>query len=135
MLASFANLRLATAALAQIRNSDPNSIDLVCKTPMPSTEASSSAVKTASRNRLDRFAATQTQRLRRSNPHSARGTTTRSPSAVSSLGGFRTPATGVCRIACERPASETLHRSRRSESGSICFCLWKKLVRKLSQTF
>jgi hypothetical protein len=30
--------------------------------------------------------------------------------AVSSLGGFRTPAAGVRGTACERPASETLHR-------------------------
>jgi hypothetical protein len=31
--------------------------------------------------------------------------------AVSSLGGFRTPAAGVRGTGCERPASETLHRS------------------------
>jgi hypothetical protein len=36
--------------------------------------------------------------------------------AVSSLGGFRTPAPGVPGSLCEGPASETLHKSRPSES-------------------
>jgi hypothetical protein len=33
MLASFANLRPATAVLAQIRNSDLNTIEFLCKMP------------------------------------------------------------------------------------------------------
>ena len=41
---------------------------------------------------LHRLTTSQTPLLRRSNPHSQRGLITRSPSAVSSLGGFRTPA-------------------------------------------
>jgi hypothetical protein len=48
------------------------------------------------RNPLDRVLSTQAHHPRRSNPHSARGTTTRSPIAVSFLGGFRTPAAQVC---------------------------------------
>jgi regulatory GntR family protein len=39
--------------------------------------------------------------------------------AVSSLGGLRTPAAGARDKACERPASENLHRSRHSVAYSI----------------
>src|SRR3981081_19671 len=45
-----------------------------------------------SKSALHRLTTSQTPLLRRSNPHSQRGLITRSPSAVSSLGGFRTPA-------------------------------------------
>jgi hypothetical protein len=48
---------------------------------------------------------------RRSNSHSARGTTYVPLSAVSFLGGFRTPAAELAALALKRPASETLHRS------------------------
>jgi peptidoglycan/xylan/chitin deacetylase (PgdA/CDA1 family) len=45
------------------------------------------------------IASDQIHQPRRSNPHSARGTAVPSPIAVSSLGGFRTPAAGACRTA------------------------------------
>jgi hypothetical protein len=41
----------------------------------------------------------------------ARGTVPRPPSAVSSFGGFRTPAAELAALSLKRPASETLHRS------------------------
>src|SRR5258705_13394679 len=41
----------------------------------------------------------------------ARGTVLRPPSAVSSFGGFRTPAAEYAAPSLKRPASETLHRS------------------------
>ena len=49
---------------------------------------------------------------RLSNPHrpGARRTVLPSLPAVSSLGGFRTPAASARGKACERPASENLHR-------------------------
>jgi hypothetical protein len=53
----------------------------------------------------------QTHHPRRSNPHSARGTATRSPIAVSFLGGFPTPAAQVRGNRRQWPASETLHRT------------------------
>src|SRR5260370_31807411 len=42
----------------------------------------------------------------------ARGTVLRPPSAVSSFGGFRTPAAEHAATSLKRPASETLHTSR-----------------------
>jgi hypothetical protein len=42
-----------------------------------------------------------------------RGVLTRSPIAVSSLGGFRTPAARACRTVHQGPASENLHKVRR----------------------
>ena len=50
---------------------------------------------------------------RLSNPHrpGARRTVLPSLPAVSSLGGFRTPAASARGKACERPASENLHRN------------------------
>jgi hypothetical protein len=44
----------------------------------------------------------------RSNPHSARAADS-PPTAVSSLGGFRTPAPGACGAVVMGPASENLH--------------------------
>ena len=41
----------------------------------------------------------------------ARGTVLRPPSAVSSFGGFRTPAAEYAVPSLKRPASETLHRT------------------------
>ena len=49
----------------------------------------------------------------------ARGTSTRPPSAVSSLGGFRTPAAGVRGSVYERPASENLHRCRHRKTAAV----------------
>jgi hypothetical protein len=51
------------------------------------------------------------RRPRRSNPHSARGSALRPPSAVSFLGGFRTPAAEYAALSLKRPASETLNNS------------------------
>ena len=69
---------------------------------------------------------------RHSNPHSARGTTLRSLSAVSFLGGFRTPAAEHAAPSLKRPASETLHmsgnpsqlflRKMRSRALAIQYC-------------
>src|SRR5258706_12691878 len=53
----------------------------------------------------------------------ARGTVLRPPSAVSSIGGFRTPAAEYAAPSLKRPASETLHNN-----GSGAF-LFKDLVR------
>jgi hypothetical protein len=63
----------------------------------------------ASNNAFYRVPASQTPRPLRSNPHSAAATPLRPLIAVSSLGGFRTPAAGVRRTARARPASENLH--------------------------
>src|ERR1700676_4181325 len=92
--------RPATTALAGIRSRQRNScIDLPPQTQIAATKESRSSPATSStpaRNPLDRVLSTQAHHPRRSNPHSARGTTTRSPIAVSFLGGFRTPAAQVC---------------------------------------
>src|SRR6266568_33215 len=88
--------RPATAELAQIRNQDPNLIDLGRSTHLRSTAALRSPT---SINALDRLAPTHTPRPRHSNPHSVRGTITRSQIAVSSLGGFPTPA-----LSCAAPS-------------------------------
>src|SRR5258705_9704816 len=44
-----------------------------------------------------------------------RGTVLRPPSAVSSFGGFRTPAAEYAAPSLKRPASETLHTRRHSQ--------------------
>src|SRR6516164_11328625 len=62
-------------------------------------------------NSLHRLVSTQPARPRHSNPHSACGSAIPSLSAVSSLGGFRTPAAELAAPALKRPASETLHNS------------------------
>src|SRR4051812_16520036 len=70
-------------------------------------------------------------RIRRAqNPIAPGATAARPPSAVSSLGGFRTPARGVRGTDTHRPASETLHRSRLSRieyfdhlAGALCLQL------------
>ena len=58
----------------------------------------------------DRLQPTSTQNQQRSNPHSARGTLTHSNTAVSSLGGFRTPAPQCAAPSVMGPPSENLHR-------------------------
>jgi hypothetical protein len=62
-------------------------------------------------------APTHPTRTRPSNPHRSRPTNT-APflSAVSSLGGFRTPAPALTRPSCKGPASKTLHLLRRPRS-------------------
>ena len=72
-----------------------------------------SAAASSPINRPDRPAATRTPRPRHSNPDSDRGTAARSPSAVSSPGGFRTPALGAHAPSRIGPASETLHNTGR----------------------
>src|SRR6266480_3027502 len=89
MLICLAAPRPATAELAQIRNADLNLIDLAQSTHPPTTPAIRSRTSISP---LDRLASTHTPSPRRSNPHSARGTATPSLIAVSSLGGFPTPA-------------------------------------------
>src|SRR5712671_134551 len=49
----------------------------------------------------------------------ARGTVLRPPSAVSSFGGFRTPAAEYAAPSLKRPASETLHNRRHDADYSI----------------
>ncbi len=59
------------------------------------------------------------------NPHRARGSALVSLPAVSSIGGFRTPAAGVRGQRRARPASETLHRTGRSDLT----CHWIRRAR------
>jgi Phage integrase, N-terminal SAM-like domain len=73
--------------------------------------AISSATAAASISARNRRATTRTPRPPRSNPHRAGRTAIRPPIAVSSLGGFRTPAARARGNLRTRPASETLHRS------------------------
>jgi hypothetical protein len=49
----------------------------------------------------------------------ARGTDLRPPSAVSSFGGFRTPAAEHAAPSLKRPASETLHNRRRGDASLL----------------
>ena len=109
MLICLAAPRPATAELAQIRNADLNLIDLAQSTHPPTTPAIRSRTSISP---LDRLASTHTPSPRRSNPHSARGTATPSLIAVSSLGGFPTPALRARGTVIIGPASENLHKSR-----------------------
>src|SRR5438552_19139342 len=111
MLICLAAPRPATAELAQIRNADLNLIDLAQSTHPPTTPAIRSRTSISP---LDRLASTHTPSPRRSNPHSARGTATPSLIAVSSLGGFPTPAIRARGTVIIGPASENLHRTRHS---------------------
>src|SRR5258708_37818084 len=52
-----------------------------------------------------------------------RGTVLRPPSAVPSLGGFRTPAAEYAAPSLKRPASETLHRSGHRQHGPVMSAL------------
>src|SRR6476661_5009750 len=69
--------------------------------------APSSAVS-PSHNSLEPLDPNQPALPRQPNPHSNRGTPARPISAVSSLGGFRTPAAERAAPSLKRPASETL---------------------------
>src|SRR5947208_9824462 len=113
MLICLAAPRPATAELAQIRNADLNLIDLARSTHPPTTSAIRSRTSISP---LDRLASTHTPSPRRSNPHSARGTATPSLIAVSSLGGFPTPALRARGTVIIGPASENLH-NRFSDAG------------------
>jgi hypothetical protein len=88
--------------------------DLHRCTPPTAIKAAHSCATSPPTHTLDRVNSTQAHHLRHPNPHSARRTTNVPIPAVSSLGGFRTPADSARRTACMRPASETLHRSRHS---------------------
>ena len=84
-------------------NCRPN---LARNTPCAAKLSPHSSAPSPSAAALKRPARPQTNRPPRSNPHSASGAITPSPSAVSSLGGFPTPAAGAPRNAQSRPASE-----------------------------
>ena len=118
MLICLAAPRPATAELAQIRNADLNLIDLAQSTHPPTTPAIRSRTSISP---LDRLASTHTPSPRRSNPHSARGTATPSLIAVSSLGGFPTPALRARGTVIIGPASENLHKRRHQDKA--CWCL------------
>ena len=62
-------------------------------------------------NLAHRLVRDRTHHPRQSNPHSARRVTHVSLPAVSSLGGFPTPAARAGRAVRQRPASENLHKS------------------------
>jgi hypothetical protein len=101
------------AALIQMLSPRRNSrIDLYRSTYLATIKATGSSAPTAFTIELDRLAPTQPPHPRRSNPHSARRPATLTLPAVSSLGGFRTPAPDVPATAPARPASENLHRTR-----------------------
>src|SRR5205823_12939401 len=116
MLICLAAPRPATAELAQIRNADLNLIDLARSTHPPTTSAIRSRTSISP---LDRLASTHTPSPRRSNPHSARGTATPSLIAVSSLGGFPTPALRARGTVIIGPASENLHSADMDGSGFL----------------
>src|SRR6266851_2839780 len=96
--------------LAQIRHLQPTQCtSLRHQTQIATTKATSPYATTSSTNALDPPAPDHTPHPRRSNPHSERRTPNVTLPAVSSLGGFRTPAAGVRGTARARPASENLH--------------------------
>ena len=92
--------RPATVALAQIPNSRFNFIDLHPSTQLRSTAAIRSSTAIASISALKRLVSPQTLRLRRANPHSARGTAASSPSRFPPLEVFRRRPS-----ACAAPSS------------------------------
>ena len=120
MLICLAAPRPATAELAQIRNADLNLIDLAQSTHPPTTPAIRSRTSISP---LDRLASTHTPSPRRSNPHSARGTATPSLIAVSSLGGFPTPALRARGTVIIGPASENLHKRRHSHCNRFSYSI------------
>src|ERR1700754_2710921 len=79
--------------------------------------APSSAVP-PSHNSLEPLDPNQPALPRQPNPHSNCGTPAGPISAVSSLGGFRTPAAERAAPSLKRPASETLHKSGHSRRAS-----------------
>src|SRR6185312_10922613 len=80
--------------------------------------APSSAVS-PSHNSLEPLDPNQPALPRQPNPHSNCGTPARPISAVSSLGGFRTPAAERAAPSLKRPASETLHKSRLTRRNKV----------------
>ena len=89
----------------------PQSSDNLSSSTPPATHPSATSPSPNSWHRLD---PNQPSRPRHSNPHSACGTADVPLSAVSSLGGFRTPAAEYATPSLKRPASETLHKGRHS---------------------
>src|ERR1700741_3159887 len=85
--------------------------DLHRSTPPTAITAAHSCPNSPSTHTLDRVRSTLPHHLRRSNPHSACRTANVPIPAVSSLGGFRTPALSARGCRHHGPASETLHMS------------------------
>jgi hypothetical protein len=97
MLIQAAGPRPATMMLAQmLRQGTRLHCDKHRPHPSSIPKTADSAIPTPPIFSAGRIKSNQMHRLPRSNPHSARGTTTRSPIAVSFLGGFRPPAAQVC---------------------------------------
>lgn len=101
----FAASRPATATLSQIRYLNPDScINLHRPTQIDTSKTTSSSAARPSANAFDPVASDHMPHPRRSNPHSVHAARIRLPlPAVSSLGGFRTPAAS---------ARGTVHRGR-----------------------
>jgi len=109
----------ATAPLARTGNSGLQGKRVRRSTHRPAAATTRSATASPPINRHDRRAAIRTPRARHSNPHSARGTAARSPSAVSSPGGFRTPAPGVPGTDTHRAGIRNPSQKRSSVVGVI----------------
>src|SRR5580700_7278798 len=88
MLADIAVPRPAAGALVQIPSSGLNSIDLHRTTQPRPTKPIRSPIASTSISALDRPATAHTPRLRRPNPHSARGTPHIPPSRFPPLEAF-----------------------------------------------
>jgi hypothetical protein len=118
-LTRVAGLRPATAMLCTSLKS-PASFQ-----PIPAAESNlHAAISTdrgsQSRQPCRRFAFTTSANNRQPlNPHSARRAAIHSPIAVSSLGGFPTPAAEIRPHLCVRPASENLHTLRRDGMSAL----------------
>ena len=108
----------ATAPLARTGNSGLQGKRVRRSTHRPAAATTRSATASPPINRHDRRAAIRTPRARHSNPHSARGTAARSPSAVSSPGGFRTPAPGVPGTDTHRAGIRNPSQTRTSSLGA-----------------
>jgi hypothetical protein len=93
-----ADPRLATTALGITLNSATNLQSDLRRQMLPAhTSIDRSCLSISAIVAADRLHRTSTNNPWRPNPHSARGTPTRSPIAVSSPGGFRTPAASARR--------------------------------------
>lgn len=116
--------RSATAPTTRIGNSGLQATAVRRSTHRRVAATICPATASSSIHPRHRRATTRTPRPRRPNPHSDRGTAARSPSAVSSLGGFRTPALGIRgtvnhRAGIRNPShNQTLVAARKAGAGS-----------------